>query len=77
MTETCKQFTAGIYQSLNNLIQHLNQPDIQSVEALCIRFVGDSNGGRMLFRLLYWFQNRSRKQARCINRGAIGMPNCV
>ena len=53
--KTCKDFTEGIYKSLNNVVQMLKRPDVQSVEALCIRLTSDVNAGRMLYRLLYWF----------------------
>jgi hypothetical protein len=55
MNQTCKDFTKGIYKALNNVVMQLKRPDVQSVEALCIRLTGDVNAGRMLYRLLYWW----------------------
>lgn len=44
-----------IYKSLTNLVRNLGRDDISTVEALMIDLTGDSDAGRMLNRLMYWW----------------------
>jgi hypothetical protein len=40
---------------LQNVVYHLNRPDIRTVSSLISKAIGDQNAGLMAVRLLHWF----------------------